>query len=60
MRKGYGLERTDIANLSDRQLRRIENEGIRPGISTLAALAKAHKLELNAYLNELAGHLNAL
>jgi len=57
VRKKHNLSKENIANLSDRQLRRIENEGAHPSVSTLAELAKAHKMELNAYLNELANHL---
>ncbi len=56
VRQKCGLEKKDIAVISDRQLRRIENEGARPSVGTLTALAQAHNMELNAYLNEIAQH----
>jgi hypothetical protein len=56
VRQKYGLEKKDITVVSERQLRRIENEGARPSISTLTALATAHEMELNTYLNEIAKH----
>ena len=54
VRQKYGLAKHDIANISDRQLRRIENEGARPSVATLGILAQAHEMELNNYLNEIA------
>ena len=53
MRKAHHLGQEDISGMSDRQLRRIENEGARPSVATLATLAKAHKMQVNHYLNEL-------
>lgn len=58
IRKQYDLDKTDIPGVSDRQLRRIENEGARPSIHTLTALAKAHNKDTNAYLGELANCLS--
>ena len=57
MRKTHHLVQADIDGMSDRQLRRIENEGARPSVATLATLAKAHKMEVNDYLNELTKYL---
>jgi hypothetical protein len=57
VRKRHKLDKTDIPGVSDRQLRRIENAGARPGIHTLTALAKAHNKDINAYLDELANYL---
>ena len=57
VRQQHGLDKTSIHGLSDRQLRRIENEGARPGIETLTTLARAHKMDVNIYLNEIANHI---
>ena len=48
-----GLRQTDIAGLSERQVRRIE-KGERPTVSALRSLARAHKLDLSKYLAEVA------
>jgi hypothetical protein len=53
IRKNYSLRQSDIIGLSDRQIRRIE-AGERPSLQTLQLLAKAHKMEVNDYLNEIA------
>jgi hypothetical protein len=58
VRKKHKLDKTDIPGVSDRQLRRIENDGARPSIATLTALAKAHDMTINDYLNDLANQLN--
>ncbi len=57
VRRQHKLDKTDIPGISDRQLRRIENEGARPGSETLTVLAKAHKMNVNIYLNEIANHM---
>ncbi len=48
-----GLRQTDIAGLSERQVRRIE-KGERPTLTALRSLAKAHELDLDEYLSGLA------
>ncbi len=53
LRKEQGLRQSDIAGLSERQLRRIER-GARAGVSALRSLAAAHDLDLNGYLNVVA------
>lgn len=40
VRQKHRLTKADIANVSERQLRRIENEGARPSLKTLALLAQ--------------------
>lgn len=57
VRNVHKLGQSDIEGVSDRQLRRIENEGARPSVATLSALAKAHKTDLNKYLEQLASYL---
>lgn len=49
VRQEHGLRQSDIAGLSDRQVRRIE-AGSAPRVETLRRLAKAHGLELSDYL----------
>jgi transcriptional regulator with XRE-family HTH domain len=52
IRQRYSLRQTDIPDLTDRQLRRIESGEARPSVSTLKLIAKAHKLKLEVYLDE--------
>ena len=52
-REEKGIRQSDIAGLSERQVRRIEREGT-TSENALKALAAAHKLALGDYLNELA------
>ncbi len=53
LRAEQGLRQSDIAGLSERQLRRIER-GARPSVSALRNLAASHNLDLNDYLNAVA------
>lgn len=57
LRKSHGLRQKDITGLSERQLRRIEH-GESVSTKVLEALAKAHGMELNDYLNHLAKMLH--
>lgn len=50
VRKAHGLRQSDIPDLSERQVRRIER-GARTTIATLERLAKAHGMNLDEYLN---------
>jgi transcriptional regulator with XRE-family HTH domain len=55
------LTQADIESrtgISERQLRRYETEGIKPRVSSLEKLAKAHGLSLNSYLERLAKAVN--
>jgi len=54
LREAHGLAQGDIAGLSERQVRRLE-EGLNvPRSTTLAKLARAHGLGLDRYMDELA------
>jgi hypothetical protein len=53
LRKEQGLRQSDIAGLSERQLRRIER-GATASVSALRSLAASHDLNLNDYLNAVA------
>jgi len=53
LRQEQGLRQSDIAGLSERQLRRIER-GARASVSALRSLAASHDLDLNDYLNAVA------
>lgn len=57
MRKRYNLRQSDFENLTDRQLRRIESGEARPSVATLKIIAKAHKLSVDDYLEELGSAL---
>lgn len=61
IRKLHHLTQTDIeqrTGISERQLRRYETAGIKPRVSSLEKLAKAHDLDLNSYLAKLAKAVN--
>lgn len=60
LRKKSKLRQNDIEGLTDRQLRRIESGEARPSVATLQALAEAHDLSFNDYLEELGQVVNAL
>lgn len=49
-----GLKQTDIAGLTERQVRRVEQGESIPRSSTLTKLAAAHRCTLDRYLEELA------
>lgn len=53
LRRSTGLRQTDVAGLSERQVRRIEG-GEAPTADALRLLAAAHGLELAAYLDAVA------
>ena len=53
LREDTGLRQTDVGGLSARQVRRIEKEGT-TSTNALSALAAAHDLSLDTYLDELA------
>lgn len=57
LRKKCNLKQTDIAGLSERQVRRIE-KGERTRVRTLEILAQSHGLPLKAYLDSIANILN--
>ena len=52
VRKAHKLNQDQIDGISDRHLRRIENEGQQPTLDTLKKLAKAHGLDLEDYLDD--------
>lgn len=52
VRKAHNLNQNEIEGLSDRHLRRIENEGYQVTIDVLKKLAVAHKMNLEEYLAE--------
>lgn len=60
LRKKCNLRQSDIEGLTDRQLRRIESGDARPSVATLGALARAHHLSLDHYLEELGNMLRAV
>lgn len=52
VRKAHNLHQNEIEGLSDRHLRRIENEGYQVTIDVLKKLAVAHNMNLEDYLAE--------
>jgi hypothetical protein len=52
VRKTHKLNQDRIDGISDRHLRRIENEGQQPTLDALKKLAKAHGISLEDYLAE--------
>ncbi|MDJ0742018.1 MAG: helix-turn-helix transcriptional regulator [Xenococcaceae cyanobacterium MO_167.B27] len=52
VRKAHNLNQNEIEGLSDRHLRRIENEGYQVTIDVLKKLAVAHNMNLEEYLAE--------
>ena len=50
VRKAHKLNQDGIDGLSDRHLRRIENEGVPPTLDALKKLAASHGLDLEDYL----------
>jgi hypothetical protein len=53
-REERGLKQSDVAGLTDRQLRRLEEGDTVPQIETLRKLASAHGMTIHDYLRELA------
>ncbi len=54
VRAAAGILQSNVAGLTGRQLRRIEQGQCRATTAALAALAKAHGLDVNAYMESLA------
>ncbi len=54
LRKQYKLHQSDIIGLSERQVRRIEQGYGCTKVDTLRLFAKAHGMELDAYLDAVA------
>jgi hypothetical protein len=54
LREEAGISQSKIPGLTDRQVRRIEQGESRATVSALAAFAKAHGVETNEYLEQLA------
>ena len=54
VREAAGIPQSKIVGLTDRQLRRIESGECRATTTALAALARAHSLSVNLYLDQLA------
>ena len=50
VRKAHKLNQNEIKSISDRHLRRIENEGQQPTLDALKKLAASHGLDLEDYL----------
>lgn len=57
-REAAGIPQTRIAGLTDRQLRRIEQGECRATARALVALAKAHGLGVNVYMDKLASAMS--
>jgi hypothetical protein len=53
VRKAHQLNQNEIDGLSDRHLRRIENEGQQPTLDALKKLAASHQLNLEDYLTQI-------
>jgi hypothetical protein len=53
LRREHGLTQTDIAGVSERQLRRIEESGA-VSVRTMELLARAHQMTMSDYMNALA------
>jgi hypothetical protein len=53
VREAAGIPQSKVEGLTDRQVRRIEHGVCRATAGALAALAKAHGLDLNAYMDKL-------
>lgn len=58
VREAAGISQAKVAGLTDRQIRRIEQGICRATTGTLKALAKAHGLDVNAYLDKLASAMS--
>jgi Helix-turn-helix domain len=53
VREAAGIFQSQIAGLTERQVRRIETGGCRATTAAIAALARAHDLDPNAYMEKL-------
>jgi len=54
LREQQGIKQTDIEDISDRELRRLESGSVFPHTSTLEKLAKAHEMTVEEYMSKLA------
>ena len=54
VREAAGIPQSNIEGLTDRQVRRIEQGICKATAGALAALARAHGLDVNAYMDKLA------
>ncbi len=54
LRERAGIHQSQIAGVSERQVRRAEKGEVQPRMDTYRALAEAHGLSVNDYLNALA------
>ena len=59
VRKRYELRQTDVEGLSARQVRRVE-KGKSASLAALEKLARAHGLETNEYLEEIAREIGSI
>jgi len=59
MRKERRLKQTDIEGLSDRHVRRLENEEIRLSVDAAKKLARAFGLSLSEFLEEMSQRVTA-
>ncbi|MBU6454954.1 MAG: helix-turn-helix domain-containing protein [Cyanobacteria bacterium REEB67] len=53
VRKKHGLRQSDIHDLTDRQMRRIESGEAHPSVKSLNLLARAHDLSFDEYLRQI-------
>ncbi|MGK7951490.1 MAG: hypothetical protein AB4368_22570 [Xenococcaceae cyanobacterium] len=60
VRKAHNLNQNEIEGLSDRHLRRIENEGYQVTIDVLKKLALAHHMNLEDYLAEVTRNIDII
>lgn len=58
LREQAGLSQSEVAGLTDRQLRRIETGECRATSNALHALAKAHGVSVNAYMESVAREMS--
>jgi hypothetical protein len=54
LREQHGLRQSDIPGLTDRQVRRLEEGDTMPRVATLEKLARAHSMDVDAYVAALA------
>lgn len=54
LREQHGLRQSDIPGLTDRQVRRLEEGDTMPRVATLQKLARAHGMDVDAYVAALA------
>jgi hypothetical protein len=57
VREAAGIPQSKIAGLTDRQIRRIEQGSCRATTRALNALARAHGLQMNAYMSQLGSEM---